>query len=187
MALNNARRNAIEEASGVYVKSSTLVSDYTIIFDLIKASSRGLIVKEEILDEDKRFIKDKTPEGKIVIHETYLIKLKAIVKPIDSGRGIKITRLALHKAGIGESLKIPTFNNNEEAQIRIRVNKDSYIHIFSISQDGVVTKLLPSQYFPPLFIKQGEEVIFPKEEQRNMGLRLKVSSPCRIKGGSRES
>lgn len=177
MALNNARRNAIEEASGVYVKGSTLVSDYRIIFDLINASSKGLIVKEEILDEDKRLIKDKTPEGKVVLHETHTIKLKALVKPLNPNRGIKITKLTLHKAGRDEPLNMPLFNNNEEAQIKVRVNKDSYIHIFSIAQDGVVTKLLPSQYFPPLFIKQGEEVIFPKEEQRNMGLRLRVTTP----------
>jgi hypothetical protein len=177
MALNDARRNAIEEASGVYVKGSTLVSDYRIIFDLINASSKGVIVKEEILDEDKRLIKDKTPEGKVVLHETHTIKLKAIVKPLNPNRGIKITKLTLHKAGRDEPLNMPVFINNEEAQIRLRVNKDSYIHIFSIAQDGVVTKLLPDQYFPPLFIKQGEEVIFPKEEQRNMGLRLKVTTP----------
>ncbi len=181
MALNDARRNAIEEASGVYVKGSTLVSDYRIIFDLINASSKGLIIKEEILDEDKRLIKDKTPEGKIVLHETHTIKLKAIVKPINQNREIKITKLTLHKAGRDEPLNMPVFNNNEEAQIRVRVNKDSYIHIFSITQEGVVTKLLPSEYFPEVFIKTGEEVIFPDETQRGVGLRLRVKTPEGIK------
>jgi len=181
IALNNARRNAIEEASGVLVKSETLVSDYSIIFDLIKASSRGLIVQEEIISEDKKIIKDKTPEGKIIIHETHAIKLKALVKPINQNRSFRIKKLTLHKAGKDEALNLPIFTNNEEAQIKVKVSEDSYIHIFSISQDGAVTKLLPSQYFPPVFLKTGKVVIFPDETQRNLRLHLRVKTPEGLK------
>jgi len=181
IALNNARRNAIEEASGVLVKSETLVSDYSIIFDLIKASSRGLIVQEEIISEDKKIIKDKTPEGKIIIHETNAIKLKALVKPINQNRSFRIKKLTLHKAGKDEALNLPVFTNNEEAQIKVKVSEDSYIHIFSISQDGAVTKLLPSKYFPKRFLKANEELIFPDTTQRDMGLRLKVQAPAGLR------
>lgn len=181
MALNDARRNAIEEASGVSVQGATFVSDYRVLFDLIRASSKGLIIKEEILDEDKKVIKDRTPEGKTIVHEAYTVKLKAVVKPISQDKGYKITRLTLHKAGNEEPLKAPVFTSNEEAQIRIMVNESSHIHIFSISQDGTVTKLLPGTYFPPVSLKSGEELIFPSDGQREIGLRLKVNIPSGFK------
>ena len=177
MALNNARRNAIEEASGLSVSSTTIVSSHTVLFDLIRASSRGIIVEEEILDENKRFIKDKTPGGKIITHETYTIKLRAVVKPIEPNKDFKITKLSLYKAGRDESLMMPVFTSNEEVQIGVRVNKDSYINIFCINQDGAVTQLLPSRYFQHVLLKAGMELIFPEDAQRGLGLCLRAKVP----------
>lgn len=181
VALNDARRDAIEIAAGVSVTGSTVVTDYRVLFDMIKASSKGLIVKEVIIDEDKRAIKDKTPEGKTIVHEAYTLKLKATVKPLLEGRGYKITTLTLHKAGNAEPIKAPIFADNEEAQMRVRVNEDSHLHIFSVSHDGNVTTLLPSSYFPPVSLKSGEELVFPSDSQRGMGLRLRVNVPAGVK------
>lgn len=74
LSLNNARRSAIEEASGVFVHGSTVVYNSRLISDLISASARGLIVKEEILLDDIK------KDGKQII---YLTKIRAYVKPLE--------------------------------------------------------------------------------------------------------
>ena len=52
LALNNARRAAIEQASGVIVHGSSVVYNFQLISDLVASATRGVIVKEEILLDD---------------------------------------------------------------------------------------------------------------------------------------
>ncbi len=170
MALNNARRSAIEEASGVVVHGSTVVYNYQLISDLVKASTRGLIVKEEILLDDIR------KEGKQIV---YVTKIRVHIKPIEykEAGSLRIVKAGVNRYG---SLPVGTamvFQENDEIQIRAKVNSDAYIHIFGISQDGMVTKLYPNEYFKAEILSPETEFIFPDERQRGLGLKLKVRTP----------
>ena len=170
MALNNARRSAIEEASGVFVHGSTIVYNYQLISDLVKASTRGLIVKEEILIDDIK------KEGKQIVYGT---KIRVHVKPLeykDRG-GLNILKGEIYRYGSSPVSTTMVFQENDEIQIKAKVNSDAYIHIFGISQDGMVTKLYPNEYFKPEILPQEIEFIFPDERQRGLGFKLNVRTP----------
>ena len=168
MALNNARRSAIEEASGVVIHGSTVVYNYQLISDLVKASTRGLIVKEEILIDDIK------KEGKQIVYGT---KIRVHVKPLEYQRDGSLKILKAEVNRYGSTSKGSVFQNGDEIQIKVKANKEGYINVFGISQDGMVTKLYPNEYFKAEVISPEMEFIFPDERQRGLGLKLKVRTP----------
>ena len=168
MALNNARRSAIEEASGVVIHGSTVVYNYQLISDLVKASTRGLIVKEEILIDDIK------KEGKQIVYGT---KIRVHVKPLEYQRDGSLKILKAEVNRYGSTSKGSIFQNGDEIQIKVKANKEGYINVFGISQDGMVTKLYPNEYFKAEVISPEMEFIFPDERQRGLGLKLKVRTP----------
>ena len=168
IALNNARRSAIEEASGVFVHGSTIVYNYQLISDLVRASTRGLIVKEEILIDDIK------KEGKQIVYGT---KIRVHVKPLEYQRDGSLKILKAEVNRYGSTSKGSVFQNGDEIQIKVKANKEGYINVFGISQDGMVTKLYPNEYFKAEVISPEMEFIFPDERQRGLGLKLKVRTP----------
>src|SRR3990172_1338556 len=176
LALNNARRAAIEQAAGAIVHSSTVVYNYQLISGLIKSSARGVIVKEEILsDEIKK-------EGKQVV---YFTKIRAYVKILENREKgeLKFLNANLIRYGTSPVGNSATFQENDEIQIRARINKDAYIHIFGIGQNGIVAKIYPNEYFNGELLSAEAEFIFPNEKQRNAGFKLKVSLPKGLSRG----
>jgi hypothetical protein len=171
LALNNARRAAIEQASGVIVHGSSVVYNFQLISDLVASATRGVIVKEEIIAEDKRF-----ESGKAVV---YYVKLRAYVKSLEGREKstLKILNASVNRYGSSPASTAIVFQDNDEIQIRAKVNSDTYIHIFNISQDGLVTKLYPNDYFKSEVIPANSVFIFPDEKQRMLGLKMKVRTP----------
>ena len=170
LALNNARRAAIEQASGVIVHGSTLVYNYQLISDLVASATRGVIVKEEILLDDVK------KEGKQIVYYT---KIRAHVKALEGREKstLKILNASVNRYGSSPSSTAIVFQDNDEIQIRAKVNSDAYIHIFNISQDGLVTKLYPNDYFKSEVVPANSLFTFPDEKQRTLGLKMKVRAP----------
>jgi hypothetical protein len=170
LALNNARRSAIEKAAGVRVHGLSVVYNYQLISDLISAFSKGLIVKEEILKEDLK------SDGKNV---TCFIRIKAHVKPLEHKKpgNFRIVKTEVFRAGGASNTKNPVFQNNDEIQIRVGVNTNLFLNIFSVSQDGRITKLLPNKYFKNNRASADRDFVFPDDVQRTTGLKLRVHSP----------
>jgi hypothetical protein len=172
-ARNNARIRALEEAVGVQMRGSTVLYNSSLISDLVVTATKGLIVREEII-EDKPKIKDD--------QISYYYKLRAYVKPINiEKRGdFKILRAEVVRADSDRRLKYPVFQHDDEIQIRIKVNNDSYINIFSVSQDGMVSKLFPNKYFKSDMLAAKETMVFPDNTQRALGLKLRVKTPKKL-------
>jgi uncharacterized protein DUF4384 len=76
------------------------------------------------------------------------------------------------------ALNKTVFSVGEEMQIKAVVTKDAYLHIFSVGQDDAVTVLLPSRYAPGNLISTQKEFVFPDDEQRSAGIRLKTFLPA---------
>ncbi|MBM4137292.1 MAG: DUF4384 domain-containing protein [Nitrospira sp.] len=169
-ALNNARRAAIEEISGVIVHGSSVVYNYQLVSDLVASVTRGVIVKEEILTDEIKL------EGKQIV---YFTKIRAHVKTLEGKeRGnLKFLKASVNRYGSPPASTSVVFQENDEIQIKAKVNADVYIHIFNISQDGMVTKLYPNEYFKAEKILPDNEFIFPNEKQGSMGLKVKVRTP----------
>jgi len=170
LALNNARRSAIEQASGVIVHGSSVVYNFQLVSDLVASATRGVIIKEEILADDIK------KEGKQIVYYT---KIKAHVKTLENRErsSLKILKADVNRYGSNPASAAIVFQDNDEIQIRAKANSDAYIHVFNISQDGWVTKLYPNEYFKAEITSPETEFIFPNEKQRDLGLKLKVRTP----------
>lgn len=170
LALNNARRSAIEQVSGVIVHGSSVVYNFQLISDLVASATRGVIVKEEILLDEKKI------EGKQIVYYT---KIRVHVKTLENKEkgNLKILKADVNRYGSNPASATIVFQENDEIQIRTKVNSGAYVHIFNISQDGMVTKLYPNEYFKAEVISPEADFIFPDGKQRELGLKLKVRTP----------
>lgn len=166
-ARDEARRNAIEQAVGVFVRSTSVLHNSQITDELISSVARGVIEQEQWSDEQIEEIKDgKRPGPAMAMYRT---TVKAQVRPVRVER----------RAGfdVRGGLNKTVFQDNEEALIKIRSTQPAYLHVFSVTQDGAVTLLLPNQFVERNQIAPDQEVVFPNDTLRALGVRLRVSLP----------
>ncbi len=163
---DEARRKAIEQAVGTFVKSQTVVHNSQVADDLVRSIVRGIVIEEQIQEEGLREIGQGAGQKAL----QYATKLRAKVKPIrPEHRGDFAVKAVLNKT---------VFSEGEEVQIKAVVTKDAYLHIFSVGQDDTVTVLLPSRYAQANLVSTQKEFVFPDDEQRSVGIRLKAFPPA---------
>jgi hypothetical protein len=162
---DEARRKAIEQAIGVFVRASTVVYNAGLAEDLIHSIVRGVVIEEEILSEGLREI-DIGKGEKSLVHGT---TLRALIRPVPAER-------RTHFAVKGR-LNKPIFFANEEMVITVAASEAAYIHIFNVEQDNAVTVLFPNKFRRDNFLNGKKELIFPDDELRDTGVRLRVIPP----------
>jgi hypothetical protein len=174
IALNNAKREALETAVGTAMHGSTVIYNSELINDLIVTATKGLIVRQDILEDGCA-----TEDGQYVCS----VRIKAHVRPLNLERrgNFRITGASVGRPGGGAAVRNLVFQNNDEIQIRVKANKDSYVNVFSVDQNGNVIKLYPGEYFKPELLSADKEFVFPEEKERAMGLALRVSTPGEAK------
>ena len=162
---DEARRKAIEKAVGTFVKSQTIIYNAQVAEDLVHSLVRGIVVEEQILEEGVRQLGQETGATALL----YATKLKAKVKPVRAERkGDFRVKAALNKT---------VFQEGEEMQITAATTKAAHFHIFNIGQDDTVTVLLPNRFTSSNAVQAQQELVFPDESQRTMGIRLRVFPP----------
>ena len=167
-ARDDARRNAVEQAVGVFVRSASVLHNSQITDELISSVSRGVIEEEHWTTEEIQEVKEDKKRGGPAM-AIYRTTVKAQVRPVRVER-----RAGFELRG---SLNKTVFQDGEEALIRIRSSQPAYLHVFSVTQDGGVTLLLPNKFVERNQILPDQEVVFPSETLRAMGVRLRVSLP----------
>ena len=164
-ARDEARRKAIEQAVGIFVKAQTVVYNTQVAEDLVQSLVRGVVVEERVLDEGASYL--TTDSGSNILQ--YLTKIRAKVLPIRvEHRGDFAVKAALNKN---------VFQDGEEMQITAIPTRDAYLHIFCVGQDDAVTVLYPNRFAADGFVAAEKELVFPDEAQRMLGLRLRVFRP----------
>lgn len=145
-AKNEAKRKAIDEAVGSFIRSHTLVSNGQLAEEMTFARVKGKIDKVQIMSEER----DKNDPN------LFRVRLKALVQPIlpKDGEGIQI-KLALNKSELREG---------EEVKLVYQTSVDSYVYIFSIGADNSVTLLFPNSLFRDNLVKANTGQVFPPEE-----------------------
>lgn len=134
VALQRARAAVIEQASGVEVSSSTLVTDFKLAADFIKTYSKGLVVKEKVewlpLGQ---YQKDRStapiPEYRVqVVADVFTPTPKV--------------------ASIGLSVKMnrALFRNGEQAQVEIHTGRKAYVAIFNLMANDEVVMIFPNRH-----------------------------------------
>lgn len=169
-ALNNARRAALEKATGIEVHGSSTVYNYQLISDLVVAATRGLIVKETLSDTKCRADGDQI---------SCTAKIIAWVKPLHTERrgSFKITSAGVHRPERKEEVKSPVFQNGDEIHIHAAANQDAYLNLFSVDQFGAISKLYPNDFVKDEKTPAGKELVFPDDAVRQGGLKLRVRTP----------
>jgi len=172
MALNNARRSALEQAVGVELRGSSVLYNSDLVSDLVYTATRGLIVQEEI-------IKSKTGlrmnDGQAIYH----VMIRARVKPLNrlkKGK-FRIISAELCRAGGHCASRQPVFQDGDEVTVRITANEDSFLSIFSVYGDGRVIKLYPNPYVSKAKIPARRAFVFPDEGLMAMGISIAVATP----------
>lgn len=162
---DEARRKAIENAVGVFVKGRTTVYNAQVADDLVQSLVRGIVIEEQVVEDGIRQF--ETGAGPKAVQ--YATRLRAKVKPVRMERRENFTL----KAELNKSV----FSEGEEMQIRTVSTKDVYLHIFNVGQDDTVTVLLPSRYAQANLVSAQKEFVFPNDEQRSAGIRLRAFPP----------
>ncbi len=163
---DEARRKAVEQAVGTFVKGQTVVYNAQLADDLVRSLVRGIVVDEQVVEEGVRQFRQDSGGPAL----QYATKLKAKVKPVR----------VEHKGEfrLKSTLNKTVFQEKEEMRITAVPSKDAYIHIFNIGQDDTVTVLFPNQFVQNNFIDAQKELVFPDEAQRTMGILLRVFPPA---------
>jgi hypothetical protein len=163
---DEARRKAIEQAVGVFVKGRTTIYNAQVADDLVQSLVRGIILEEQVIEEGVRQFETGTGPKAL----QYATRLRAKVK------AVRVERR--ENFAVKAELNKTVFSPREEMQIRVVSTKDVYLHIFNIGQDDAVTVLLPNRYARANFVTAQKIFIFPDDELRNAGIRLKVFPPA---------
>lgn len=132
LALQRARAAAIEQATGVHIVSSSLVTDGKLAADFIKSFSRGYVIKEKV-----RWLPlaqyQRTPDSPPV--PEYGVQLAATVfvpdKPAPS-------------LGLRASMNHTLFRSGELCTLTVSTRNPARIGVFNFTADGRVTMLFPS-------------------------------------------
>jgi hypothetical protein len=144
--------------------------------ELISSVARGVIEEEQWLEERIEEVKEtkdpKDIKGKKQASPSmaiYHTKVKALVRPVHVER----------RAGfdLQASLNKTVFQEGEEALVKIRSSQPSHLYLFSVTQDGSVTLLLPNHYLAQNLIAAGQDMVFPSEALRSLGIKLRVMLP----------
>jgi len=162
-ARDEARRQAVERAAGIFLRGQRVVYNTQLADDLVRSLVRGIIIEEQILEEGiHELITD--PTGPKAFQ--YTVKLRTRVKPVRTERRGDFAVTA--------NLNKTVFSGGEEMQIKAVATKDAYLHIFSVGQDDTVTVLYPNRFVAEGFVRAEKQLVFPDEAQRMQGLRLRV-------------
>jgi len=176
IAMNNARRTALEEAVGVNLHGSSVIYNSDLVSDLVVTATKGLIVKQNVL-EDRCY----TEEDRIYC----LVRIEAHVKPLfqPDSKKVSILKASIRRPDKDTPANSPVFQDGDEIQIKAAASDNVFINIFSIDQYGNVIKLYPNNYIKAEIIPSGREFTFPDDTIRSQGLNLRVTTPKGLKSG----
>ena len=144
-AANEAKRKAIDQAVGSFLKSHTLVTNAQLAEEMTFARVKGKIEKVEFLSAER----DRTDPN------LYRVRLKVLVKPVmpQDAEGLQV-KLDLSRTMLREG---------EEVKVLYQVNADCYVYLFSIAADNSVTLLLPNSLHHDNSIRANSGAVFPPE------------------------
>jgi len=166
LALDRARRSALEEVVGVDVRGSTVIYNADLINDMVMTGTRGIIVDQEVLHNACG-----SQEGLLVC----TVRIKATVKELDRSLNppfrIKAT---VQRPGKKTNADVVIFQEGDEVQVQVKLDRQGYISIFSVDQFGKVYPLFPNKFAEDSFLEAGKELVFPSDSLRSMGLRLRT-------------
>ena len=162
LAEKDAMRRAVEKVVGIDILAETIVIDYKVSGDIIRALPYGKVVDKEIIERDIEERQDKRGD----LCATYTVKMRIKV--------LKEEAKADPFFAIQASINRQVFKEGDDVEIKVIPTKDCYITIFNILEDDKVIKLVPNRFRKDNFVKCKEALVFPDESDKRRGIRLKA-------------
>jgi hypothetical protein len=169
IALNNARRIAIEKAVGASSGADTMLYNSAAIDGLIQKANRAVIREEKILESRWNPLGD----NKMAWHTR--IQAEIALRDTEEDRSFKVTGVSVTRPGVEESDTL--FHPGEKIQTRTIVNKRAYLQLFGIDQNGLAVKLYPVRFTEQELVEPGDTYVFPTQHEMKFGLKIRVSTP----------
>jgi len=155
-----ARQQAIERVAGVWVESQLWVEQGVFQAESLHQFSRARIVKENTL-QALWHSPASNPLPCFSLQRAFLVEPHTEVPP-----EAPVVSLYLNQQ---------QFRAGESATVSFRVNQDSFLTLYNISEDGSVTRLLPNARQPePFQALQNQNYVFPDADLQAAGLVLKA-------------
>ena len=164
MAIDNARREAVEQVVGVDLLSETMVINYNVSSDVVRTIPHGKVIGVEILSEDVELIPPEK-EGEVPFL-AYKVKLRAQVAK-ERGRADAFFRLITE-------INRTVFKEGDEIEIKVTPSKDCFVTIFNVLEDEKVLILFPNRFSRDGFVKANSTLVFPSEADRKKGITLEA-------------
>jgi hypothetical protein len=168
LALDRARRAALEEVAGVDVRGSTVIYNADLINDMVMTGTGGLITGQDI------FLNECGEEdGRLVCTVKIRAEVSVLERPEEAPFRIKATVV---RAGGRGNKDIVLFQDGDEVQVRVKLDRKGYLSIFAVDQSGRVSLLFPNKYGMDSQVEAQEKFVFPDDALRAKGLRLRAKT-----------
>lgn len=164
MAIDDARRSAIEKVVGVEILSETMIIDNQVSGDVICSLPYGKILDQKIIKENVITVPQADKGAAPLL--TYKVDMRVLVA---KERG-KVDPFFRVKADINRNV----FKEGDQIELHITPTKDAYITVFNILEDQTVLILIPNRFRANSFVKANNTLIFPSEDDRNKGIVLEA-------------
>ncbi len=167
IALNNARRHALEKTLKIRERGDDLVYKGSIADEVVNWAARTHISEEKILKS--RW--DPLTSGGMAWYTQIMTTITVKGKKADGS--LMVTDVSVTRPGQDKGDTV--FHPGEKIQARTKVSEDSYIQLFGIDQHGLVFRLFPVALTAQELLSPGETFIFPTEHEMKFGLKIRVS------------
>ncbi len=147
-ALFRARRDAIEKACGAHLVSSTVVSNFTTMADVIENMTRATV---QVLDSAITFRQENIPG----YAQPVLIVRATIQAQVQCGM-VRLSNFEL-TGGLTKT----TLMHGDTLHLWIKASKPVYLNIFDVSEDGEVAVLYPSPFLKQTQLVANQKWVFP--------------------------
>lgn len=164
LAIDNARRAAIEMVVGVDILSETMVINYNVSGDVVRAIPYGKVLKQEIIKEDVELIPAGNDQEAPFL--AYKVKMRVQVAE-EKGAVDAFFRI---KAVTNRNV----FKEGDDIVIQVTPTRDCYLSIFNVLEDETVLILIPNRFRQNNFVKANTTFVFPDENDRRKGIRLEA-------------
>lgn len=170
-AISQARAKAMRHFLGIKVQNSfvdfmqanDLKGQAALTDQLLRMTQEGHILKEEITSS-------RVENGDRCQSCEYEVKLKDCLLSFPD-RGDRDFRVSL-------AMNRSTFLDGDEGIVYVSATKDAYVHIYSIDRDQNASLLFPNDYAKENLIRAERQFIFPSEDLRQKGMKLKARLPA---------
>lgn len=151
LALRQARAMAVARATGVEVRSQTVVKDFMLAGDFIKTLSRGYVRAEQVLRWEQEKYQPTSTDTPIPI---FKVQIKACVLPRASLRDPEfLVQAALNK---------PVYLPGEKATLTVTSSRRAHVAIFNLTADDRVGVYMGQPGIgPPLMLEPNQAATFP--------------------------